>query len=66
MPKLRSGEFDQYQYEQNYIKKNIKLVHMSLNRTKEEDMQILDWLSQKDSISAYLKSLIRKDMEGKT
>ena len=53
----------QYARDQKYIKANIKLVHVSLNRKKPEDMEMLMWLeSQDESASSYIKRLIRQDM----
>ena len=53
----------QYAQDQKYIKANIKLVHVSLNRKKPEDMEMLMWLeSQDESASSYIKRLIKQDM----
>lgn len=63
MPRQKSGDFDQNKYVAGYLKNNIKLVHVSLNRTKPEDMRILEWLQkQPEGASGYLKRLILKDM----
>ena len=63
MPRQKSGEFDQNKYVAGYLKNNIKLVHISLNKTKEEDRRILEWLQNRpEGASGYLKKLILKDM----
>ena len=63
MPKQKSGEFDSNKYVAGYLKQNIKLVHISLNRTKEPDQKILEWLQkQPEGASGYLKRLILQDM----
>jgi len=63
MPRKKDPEFDNYRYQQDYIKKNIKLVNFSLNRTKPEDMKMLEWLnSRPQRIGTYIKDLIKKDM----
>ena len=55
----------QYIRDQKYLKENIKLVNFSLNRRKPEDMEMLEWLnSREEGIGAYVKSLIRRDMQG--
>lgn len=66
--KAKDGEImafspKQYAHDQKYLKENIKLVNFSLNRRKPEDMEMLEWLnSREEGISAYVKSLIRRDM----
>ena len=53
----------QYAHDQKYLKENIKLVNFSLNKRSPQDMEMLEWLkSREEGISAYVKSLIRRDM----
>ena len=55
----------QYVHDQKYLKENIKLVNFSLNKRKPEDMEMLEWLnSREEGIGAYVKELIRRDMNG--
>lgn len=62
MPKAK-GDFDQGKYVVDYMKENIKQVRVSLNRTKDEDNEIIHWLeSQPEGASGYIKRLIRNDM----
>ena len=53
----------QYRYEQEYIKKNITMVHVPFNYRKPEDVAMLDWLNTNgEKKTAYIKRLIRSDM----
>ena len=53
----------QYAHDQKYLKANIKLVNFSLNKRSPQDMEMLEWLkSREEGISAYVKSLIKRDM----
>lgn len=55
---------DKYAYDQEYLKQNVTLVNISFNQKKEEDMIILNWLnSLPGSRTAYIKNLIREDMQ---
>ena len=64
MPNQKSGNFDQGAYVAGYMREKIKLVKVSLNRTKPEDIQIMEWLDNRpEGASGYIKRLIREDME---
>ena len=48
------------------MKENIKHVKISMNKTKAEDRELIDWLdSQPGGASGYMKDLIRADIERK-
>ncbi len=66
MPRQKSGGFDQGKYVAGYIKENIKVIKLSLNKTKPEDQEIIDWIeSQEEAASPYLKRLVKADMEAR-
>jgi len=53
-----------YGYDQDYLKQNIVQVGITFNRRKPDDMKLIDWLnSRTESRVAYVKRLIREDME---
>lgn len=53
--------FNNSQYQANYIKENMKRVEIKIDKRNCQDM--IDWLNGKDNVQAYIKDLIRKDME---
>ena len=53
---------DRYQSShEKWKKENMKLYAFRLSRVSEKDM--MDFLAQKESVYAYIKGLIREDME---
>ena len=50
-------------YDVNYIRNNCKWIKLLLNRKKDAD--IIEYLSTKNNVNGYLKSLIRNDMKEK-
>lgn len=52
------------QYEIDYIKQNQRQFLLRVNRKLEPEM--IEWLEGKGNVQAYLKELIRKDMESST
>ena len=46
---------------EQWKKNNLKLYSFRLSRNSEQDM--IDFLSQKESVYSYIKGLIRSDME---
>lgn len=64
MPRAKSGSFDQGKYIVQYMKENIKHVKVSLNKNKPEDAVLIEWLNNRaEGASAYIKDLIRADIE---
>ena len=53
--------FDRTQYNIDYIKANQRQFMLKVNRNIDPDM--VAWLESKDNVQAYLKELIRADME---
>lgn len=50
-------------YDLKYQKANIKRVYLTLN--KERDKDIIEFLGKQNNVNGTLKSLIRRDMNGK-
>ena len=66
MPRVKSGSFDQGKYIVQYMNENIKHVKVSLNKNKPEDAVLIEWLnSRAEGASAYIKNLIRADIQAK-
>ena len=64
MPKLSNGSFNQGKYVADYMREKIWQVHVSLNKTKPEDIQMHEWLtSRPEGASGYIKRLVREDMK---
>ena len=67
MPRNQSGEFDQKQYVNEYIKAKIVYRRMNFNKGKPDDMEMVEWLdSQPEGVSNYLKRLVADDMRRAT
>ena len=52
------------QYEIKYIRENQRQFMLKVNKKLDPDM--VAWLESKENVQAYLKDLIRKDMETRT
>lgn len=64
MPRKPSGEFNQKQYVNEYIKAKIVYRRMNFNNGKPDDMTMLAWIdSQPEGVSNYLKRLVLQDMQ---
>lgn len=64
MGRLKSGNFDQEQYVNEYIKANIKYRRINFNVNKKDDMKMVEWIdSQPEGVSNYLKKLVKNDMK---
>lgn len=59
IPKQKN--FDQGAYIQEYMKRHYKRLQILLNT--EEDADIIAWLNRQPNKSAYIKKLVREDME---
>jgi len=55
---------DRTQYMIDYIKQNQRQFMLKVNRIHDPEM--IEWLESKENIQAYLKQLIRADMENST
>jgi uncharacterized protein YfaT (DUF1175 family) len=68
MARTKTGEFDNYKYQQQYIKENLKFVNVPFNSKLPEEMMLYDYLNEhtketSEKKAAYIKRLIREDME---
>ena len=60
----RKWKPEEYQYQQGYIKGNIKFVSIPFNMRNEEDAELYEYLNRIDEKKAsYIKGLIRRDIE---
>ena len=55
--------FDKNKYDQEYNKAHIRRKFIPFNTAKPEDQLLLAWLESQDNVTAYIKGLIRADME---
>ena len=60
MAEDKKPKFDKSAYDQQYMKNNIKVIQINLNRTHDAD--IIDHLNTKPNKSGYVKQLIRDDI----
>lgn len=66
MPRKPSGLFNQAEYVKQYQRANVIGKKITFNRTNPEDMELMSWLeSRPEGMVAYMKRLIREDMESK-
>lgn len=59
-------KFNKSEYDQKYARENVTRKHLVFNRNNQDDKAILEWLSTKANINAYIKQLIKADMERAT
>ena len=62
MPKKASGEFNNKVY-QNEYHKAMKTKLLSFNPNNDDDMELWEYLKMQSNVSAYIKNLIRKNIE---
>ena len=55
--------FDKAQYDKEYFRQNITRKFIPFNKTNPDDSELLAWLATKENVTAYVKELIRADME---
>lgn len=55
--------FDKSEYDKQYAKDNITRKFIPFNKSNPDDSEILAWLATKKNVTAYVKELIRADME---
>ena len=68
MPKTKTGEFDNYKYQQQYIKQNLKFVNVPFNSKFPEEVVLYDYLNEHsektgEKKGAFIKRLIREQKE---
>lgn len=55
-------KFNKSEYDQKYARENVTRKHLVFNRNNSDDRVLLEWISTKVNINAYIKQLIREDM----
>ena len=68
MPRVKKSDFDEYKYQQQYIKENLRFVNVPFNSKFPEEMELYDHLNDHakatgEKKGAYIKRLIREDMQ---
>lgn len=64
MPKKRTFTAHDYERSQDYIKTNYAWINVQFSRVNAEEMALYDHVAaQSESKAAYIKRLIREDME---
>ena len=54
---------DKYEYDQQYLKEHIFTKRIPFNNTKQEDVEMLEWINKQGNTTQYIKALVREDME---
>ena len=54
--------FNKSQYDTEYNRKHVRRKFIPFNDQSADDMELLSWLATKDNVTAYVKQLIRDDM----
>ena len=55
-------EFNKSRYDQEYMRKNVTRKQLACNKQIPEDVELLEWINSKPNATAYIKQLIREDM----
>lgn len=64
MEKKRGRTQHQIEYMKDYNNRHVKWRKVSFNDKTPDDMILMNWIdSQEESTSAYIKRLVREDME---
>lgn len=56
-------EFNKSKYDQDYMRKNITRKLLAFNKLNPDDMEILAWINSQQNATAYIKQLVREDMD---
>lgn len=63
MPKLKEQtRKNKAAYDVKYARENVTRKFIPFNRQNPQDQAMLDWLDEKENVTAYIKSLILGDM----
>lgn len=55
-----------YEYDQKWLKENVKKVTLTFNVSREDERELYDWLrSQPEKMVPLVKRLLREEMGGK-
>ena len=52
-----------YEYEQEYIKTNIKFISVPFNMTKPNEKALYNWLRKAGKMGSLIKRLLTQEME---
>ena len=55
--------FNKSQYDTEYNMKNVRRKFIPFNVNNPDDVELLSWLATKDNVTAYVKKLIKEDLE---
>lgn len=55
--------FDKAAYDARYLRENMIQKKIQFNRQNPADMKMLEWVTAQGNFTAYVKSLIKQDME---
>ena len=58
-------EFDKTRYDIEYSKNNVMRLFLNFNRNNAEDVALLNFARSHGNVTAYIKDLIRADLETK-
>ena len=58
--------FDKSSYDVEYSRNNVMRLFLSFNRNKPEDVDLLDFARSHGNVTAYIKGLIKADLEEKS
>lgn len=57
--------FDKTRYDIEYSKNNVMRLFLNFNRNNAEDVALLNFARSQGNVTAYIKRLIKEDMEKK-
>ena len=68
MPRPKTTDFDNYKYQQEYIKTNLRFVNVPFNSKFPDEIRLYDYLNRHseetgEKKGAFIKRLIREAME---
>ena len=55
--------FDKAAYDARYLRENMIQKKIQFNRQNPADMKMLEWVTAQGNFTAYIKALIKRDME---
>ena len=71
MPRKKTTDFDNYKYQQQYIKEKLKFVNVPFNSKFPEEMELYNYLNEHsektgEKKGAFIKRLIREQKASET
>ena len=55
--------FNKSQYDTEYNRTHVRRKFIPFNDQNPDDVELLSWLATKDNVTAYVKQLIKEDLE---